>query len=116
MDTVSVSGEAAPMTDGARYDPEAVVMADILVARGGLLGLTLARALGAAGLRVVVIDREPPAVAAADTFDGRGPAIAWGSSQVLAGLDLWERLAGHAQPIRDIRVSDGQSLLFLHYD
>src|SRR4051812_10149011 len=89
---------------------------DVLIAGGGLVGLTLARALGTAGLRVVVVDRERPAAAAADTFDGRGSAIAWGSAQALTGLGLWAALAPHAQPIRDIRVSDGASLLFLHYD
>jgi 2-octaprenyl-6-methoxyphenol hydroxylase len=67
-------------------------------------------------LRVVVVDRELPTAAAADRFDGRASAIAWGSAQALRAIGLWDRLAGHAQPIRDIRVSDGNSLLFVHYD
>lgn len=90
--------------------------ADLVIVGGGLVGLVLARALGAAGLAVAVVDRERPAHAAADAFDGRGSAIAWGSAQVLKGLGLWEALAPHAGPIREIRVSDGDSLLFLHYD
>ncbi len=94
----------------------ATLCADVVIAGGGLVGLTLARALGSAGLEVVVVDREAPARAADDAFDGRGSAIAWGSAQVLTGLGLWARLAAHAEPIRDIRVSDGESLLFLHYD
>jgi 2-octaprenyl-6-methoxyphenol hydroxylase len=104
------------MVDDAPRDEGAICAVDVLVAGGGLIGLTLARALGAAGLRVAAIDREPPASAAADEFDGRASAIAWGSSQVLASLGLWERLAAQAQPICDIRVSDGESPLFLHYD
>lgn len=89
---------------------------DILVVGGGLVGLALAQALGGAGLRAVVVDREMPAVSAADRSDGRASAIAWGSAQVLRAIGLWDGLAAHAQPIRDIRVSDGASLLFVHYD
>jgi 2-octaprenyl-6-methoxyphenol hydroxylase len=89
---------------------------DVVVIGGGLVGLTLARALGSAGLAIAVVDREPPARAADDAFDGRASAIAWGSAQALTGLGLWEHLAPHAEAIRDIRVSDGASLLFLHYD
>jgi 2-octaprenyl-6-methoxyphenol hydroxylase len=90
--------------------------ADILIIGGGLVGLTLATAFGRAGLSVLVVDREPPATAAADAFDGRGSAIAWGSAQVLRGIGVWAGLEAHAEPIREIRVSDGASLLFLHYD
>ncbi len=90
--------------------------ADVLIVGGGLVGLSLARALGLCGLAVTVVDRETPATAAADPFDGRGSAIAWGSAQVLKGLGLWGRLAAYAEPIREIRVSDGHSPLFLHYD
>src|SRR5581483_2560719 len=98
-----------------------VTRVDVAIAGGGLVGLTLARALGQAGLRVAVIDRERPATTSADAFDGRGSAIAWGSAQVLIGLGLWPTLEPHAQPIREIRVSDGRvadgaSSLFLHYD
>jgi 2-octaprenyl-6-methoxyphenol hydroxylase len=101
---------------GTAADNADVLSADVVIVGGGLVGLTLALALGGAGLRVAVIDRERPAVAAADPFDGRGSAIAWGSARVLRAIGLWPRLAAHAQPINDIRVSDGDSLLFLHYD
>jgi 2-octaprenyl-6-methoxyphenol hydroxylase len=89
---------------------------DALIVGGGLAGLSLATALGAAGVAAVVVDRESPVTAAADPFDGRGSAIAWGSAQVLRGVGLWRLLAGRAAPINEIRVSDGASLLFLHYD
>jgi 2-octaprenyl-6-methoxyphenol hydroxylase len=89
---------------------------DVAIVGGGLVGLSLALALSGAGLTVIAIDRESPAVAAGDDADGRSSAIAWGSQRVLAGLGLWPALAPHAAPIHDIRVSDGQSRLFLHYD
>jgi 2-octaprenyl-6-methoxyphenol hydroxylase len=90
--------------------------ADILIIGGGLIGLTLATAFGRAGLSAIVVDREKPAHAAADAFDGRGSAIAWGSAQVLRGIGVWSGLEAQAEAIREIRVSDGNSLLFLHYD
>ena len=101
------------MTVPAKSAPTTV---DVIIVGGGLVGLTLAAALGQTGLSVAVVDREVPALAAADRFDGRASAIAWGSAQALGGIGLWPMLAPHAQAIDDIRVSDGDSTLFLHYD
>ena len=89
---------------------------DAAVLGGGLVGLSVAAALGQAGLTVIVVDREKPDMAAADPFDGRGSAIAWGSAQALRGIGLWSLVERHAAPIEEIRVSDGASRLFLHYD
>lgn len=89
---------------------------DVVVVGGGLVGLSLGHALGAAGLDVAVVDREAPAVAANDAYDGRAFAISYGSRRILEGLDLWPEMGPHAAPILDIRVTDGPSTLFLHYD
>jgi 2-octaprenyl-6-methoxyphenol hydroxylase len=102
-------GYGAAMTDPA-------LSCDVVVLGGGLVGLSTAAALGQGGLRVIAVDREQPATAAADPFDGRGSAIAWGSAQALRGIGLWSMLDAHAAPIEEIRVSDGDSRLFLHYD
>jgi len=90
--------------------------ADIVVVGGGLAGLPLAIATASAGLRTIVIDREPPATMLEEPFDGRTSAIAYGSQQVLAGIGVWDLVATAAEPIRDIRVADQGSSLFLHYD
>ena len=89
---------------------------DVLVVGAGMVGATLATALGRAGLEVMVIDRLPPETAADDAFDGRASAIALASQQLLAAIGIWQALAPEAAPILEIRVSDGDSLLFLHYD
>jgi 2-octaprenyl-6-methoxyphenol hydroxylase len=89
---------------------------DVAIVGGGLVGLTLAVALDRAGLRVVLADADAPSLLARDEFDGRAAAIATGSARVLQGLGVWPLIAPHAEPIRDIRVSDGDSSLFLHYD
>lgn len=93
-----------------------VIDSDVLVIGGGMVGATLATALGGAGFEVSVVDREDPAAALDAGFDGRVSAIALGSQRVLAALDLWPGMAPDAQPILDIRVSDGDSLMFLHFD
>jgi len=93
---------------------------DVVIAGGGLAGLSLAAAFGQAGLRTAVVDRESAAASLAEPFDGRSSAIARGSQQVLQGLGIWPLLDGAAQPILDIRVSDGRpgarpAPFFLHY-
>ena len=94
---------------------------EVLIVGGGMVGLTLGLTLAGAGVEVVVVDREDPAKVQDAAFDGRASAIARGSQQALAGAGLWDAMAPSAQPILDIRVSDGRvgagaSPLFLHYD
>lgn len=94
---------------------------DVAIVGGGMAGLTLAAALGKAGLSVAAIDRDTPSTHVAPDYDGRASAIALGSARVFQGVGLWPYLEDHAQPIWDIRVVDGHVLrgvspLFLHYD
>jgi 2-octaprenyl-6-methoxyphenol hydroxylase len=99
---------------------------DLLIVGGGMVGLTMGIASAVAGLAVVVVDREAPESQLAEPYDGRSSAIARGSQQVFEGLGIWPLMAAQAQPITDIRVSDGRAGplgglgwaagLFLHYD
>lgn len=89
---------------------------DAVVIGGGMVGLLSALALAGAGVSVAVVDRERRTGLADEAFDGRASAIAAGSQRVLAGLGLWNRMREAAAPILEIRVSDGASPLFLHYD
>lgn len=94
---------------------------EVLIVGGGMVGLTLGLTLAGAGVEVIVVDREDPATVQDAAFDGRASAIARGSQQALAGAGLWDAMAPSAQPILDIRVTDGRvgtgaSSLFLHYD
>jgi 2-octaprenyl-6-methoxyphenol hydroxylase len=93
-----------------------VIRAEIAIVGGGLSGLSLAIACAGAGIEVAVIDREDPARFRDAAYDGRTTAVAYGSQQVLRGIGVWEALAPYAEPIREIRVADGNSPLFLHYD
>ncbi len=90
--------------------------ADVLIIGGGMAGLSLAAALGGAGARVAVIEPTPPERFVAPAFDGRASAIATGPRAVLDAAGAWSGMAADAQPILDIRVTDGASAFFLHYD
>ena len=97
------------------------ITADVLIAGGGLVGMTLGVALAGAGLRVVVTDPVAEDGRLEAAYDGRASAIALGSARVLDAIGLTPFLGTHMSPIHDIRVVDGHPLrgispLFLHYD
>ncbi len=98
------------MAEAARIEAEAVIVG------GGLAGLAMGTALAGAGCETVVVDGHPPERLRAAAFDGRVSSIALGSQRVLAGLGVWPALEAEAEPILEIRVSDGEAPLFLHYD
>lgn len=90
-------------------------MADVLIVGGGLVGAALSMALARGGLEVTVIDRIDQRGQLDAGFDGRASAIAQASKRMLDQLGVWPCLA-ELTPILDIRVADGDSRLFLHYD
>lgn len=81
---------------------------DILVVGGGLGGPALALALGNAGFSVTVVDAQPPRARAEAGFDGRGYALALASQRLLSAIGVWPGVAAHAQPLLEIRISDGR--------
>jgi 2-octaprenyl-6-methoxyphenol hydroxylase len=85
---------------------------DVAVIGGGLTGLTAALALGEPAMRVpldvVLIDAGEPRQAAEVRQDGRASAITRASRHMFEAMGLWPEIAPHAQPIRDIRVTDSQ--------
>ena len=100
--------------------PEALET-EVLISGGGMVGLTLGIALAGAGVATVVVDAADPAALQTAAYDGRSSAIARGTQQALAALGIWPGMAARAEPILEIRVSDGKvgagaSPFFLHYD
>ncbi len=89
---------------------------DVAIVGAGLIGGTLACALARHGVRTTVVDRLKLSDTVASTFDGRASAIALSSQRLLGAIGIWEHLATKTAPIREIRVSEGRSLLFLHFD
>lgn len=92
------------------------LVCDVLIVGGGLVGGTLACALSHWGLRTIVVDTQDPSVGLDAEFDGRASAIALASQRLLESVGLWDLVAENACPIRDIRVTEGNSPFFLHYD
>ncbi|WP_119302912.1 UbiH/UbiF/VisC/COQ6 family ubiquinone biosynthesis hydroxylase [Dongia deserti] len=95
--------------------------AELIVVGGGLVGLTLAIACADGGIRTIVVEAESADALSSKAYDGRSSAIAHGSQQVLHAIGAWDRLASDAQPILDIRVTDGgwhvkgESHGYVHY-
>jgi 2-octaprenyl-6-methoxyphenol hydroxylase len=82
---------------------------DILIVGGGLNGPVLALALAQSGLTSTVIDAQPAHRLEADDFDGRSYALALASVRLLRRLGLWAALEDNAQPMLEIKVSDGRA-------
>ncbi len=82
---------------------------DISIVGGGLAGPTLALALARAGFRVCIIDRLPRDTRTDTGFDGRSYALALASVRLLRAVGLWADVAEHAQPMLQIKVTDGRA-------
>ena len=97
------------------YDCDAVVVG------GGLAGAAAALGLAHAGLSVISLDADTSSPADVAEFDGRAYAVALGSQRFWSAVGLWPEVAGKAEPMVDIlvsdgRVSEGASPLFMHLD
>ncbi|NBC34836.1 MAG: 2-octaprenyl-6-methoxyphenyl hydroxylase [Alphaproteobacteria bacterium] len=88
----------------------------VLIVGGGLAGMTLANALGAAGVDTVIVDRDPIETRTAGAFDGRTTAIAHASKRMMEAIGVWAAVEDDASPITDIRIADDHAPVFLHYD
>lgn len=83
--------------------------ARIVIAGGGIAGLSLALALKQAlgeDFAVVLAD---PALAAAPRADNRAYAVAAGARAMLETLGVWEAVAATAQPMTEMIVSDSRT-------
>lgn len=89
---------------------------DIVIIGGGLVGLTAACAIADLGLEVVIVEHKDLSKIKSKESDGRSSAIAYGSYIFLKEIGVWDHLKNKAGPMLEIRVSDGDSHMFLHYD
>jgi 2-octaprenyl-6-methoxyphenol hydroxylase len=80
---------------------------DVLILGGGLVGLSLAIALGRNGVTAIVVDSAEPESQIAPAFDGRATAVSSSSWRMLQAIGVGDKIAAHGCPIRAIRVSDG---------
>lgn len=80
---------------------------DIAIVGAGPVGLCLARALALQGLRVALVERQPPAALAEPAFDGREIALTHASVRLLEELGVWQHIpAAEIHPLRIARIMD----------
>ncbi|MFO0451898.1 MAG: FAD-dependent oxidoreductase, partial [Pseudomonadota bacterium] len=93
----------SPVDAGAAAAP---IDCDVAIVGGGMVGASLALALAALPLRVVVVEAVPPEADSQPSFDTRTTALSNGSRRVFQGLGVWDEIVRSATPIRRIHVSD----------
>lgn len=94
---------------------------DIAIVGGGLNGCALALALASGGMHVTCIDALPGEVRDLPDFDGRSYALALASKRLLQAINIWPDIDHHAQPMLEIKVTDGRAgegpaPFWMHFD
>lgn len=94
---------------------------DIIIVGGGLNGPALALAAAHEGFRVTIIDSLPVERRKKTDFDGRSYALSLGSQRLLRAIGIWDEIGDQAQPMREIKVTDGRagegpSPWMMHFD
>ena len=94
---------------------------DIIIGGGSIIGSMMALALADQGLKIALIDANPISLKPELDFDGRAYALSLSTFKMLSSLKIWDNLRQSAQPILDIKVSDGiaghgASPLHMHFD
>ncbi len=80
---------------------------DIVIAGGGVAGLTAAAAFGTAGFHVTIVDPTPPVtVGDQDGSDLRTTAFLQPAQRFLEAAGLWAKLAPFAAPLQVMRIVD----------
>jgi len=79
---------------------------DVVIAGGGMIGASLALALAATELRVLLIEAVPAANATQPSFDDRTTALGNGARAIFQTLGVWSAIRERAGAIRAIHVSD----------
>ena len=74
---------------------------DVLIAGGGAVGSALACALAELPLSIVLVEARDAQSLEQPSFDARVTALANGSQQILAGLELWPELRRRPIPEDD---------------
>jgi 2-octaprenyl-6-methoxyphenol hydroxylase len=82
------------------------VSADVAIVGGGMVGASLALALSALPLDILVIEATPPEDERQASFDTRTTALSNGSRRIFEGLGVWDEILREATPIRRIHISD----------
>lgn len=84
--------------------------ADVAIIGGGLVGASLALALQPLarerGWTITLVEPFAPGNGYQPSYDARSSALSYGTRLIYEHLGVWEAIARHAEPIRNIHVSD----------
>jgi 2-octaprenylphenol hydroxylase len=90
---------------------------DILIVGGGMVGGTLACALGDTPLRIAVIESQPAAPAGTDAVDLRVSAITLASRAIFTNIGAWQGMCRRrVSALREMHVWDAQGSGAIHFD
>jgi 2-octaprenyl-6-methoxyphenol hydroxylase len=89
---------------------------DIVIVGGGMVGASLAIALGSTPLRVAVLEAVPFRSDRQPSYDDRAIALAYGTRRIFEGMGLWGALQTEATPIHAIHISDRGHFGFTRLD
>lgn len=89
---------------------------EVAIIGGGMVGASLALALGSSGRSALLIEAQPIAGGTHASFDERTTALGNGARQIYRTLEVWPALAREAAPIRHIHISDAGRFGFARLD
>ncbi len=91
---------------------------DVVIVGGGMVGTTLACALGDSDLKVAVIEARPAEMEwAEDSIGMRCSAITAASQQIFTSLGAWNAMTTmRVSPFREMQVWDGEGNGAVHFD
>lgn len=89
---------------------------DIVIAGGGMIGVSLALALAPLGLRIAVVEAVARSADLQPSFDDRSTALSRSSQRMFEALGLWPSIKAASTPISHIHVSDRGRFGFSHID
>ncbi len=78
----------------------------VAIVGGGLVGASLACALGQLGVRTALVEAVTPKADQQPSYDDRTLVLSHTSCQILKGLNLWPRIATDLTPVKTILVSE----------
>ena len=79
---------------------------DIVIAGGGMVGASLAVALGNTKLRIALIEAVSLSNDQQPSYDDRGLALSLSSRRIFEALGVWQQVEMNANPIRRVHISD----------
>ncbi len=90
---------------------------DIVIVGGGMVGNTLACALGDTVLRVALIEGQTPSAETPHDYDVRVSAITLASRALFENIAAWEGMRSRrVSPLREMHVWDAQGSGAIHFD